>query len=212
MKHVYILLVLTILAGAAFPTAAKPVESESLRLQGKVVSVKKSVDGSADVFDLELELEFVNVSEKPIILLRGTYDSGQWWLLSTLLSVEPGNARTVIYSGGTSPSNSRSMSKWGRLRARLNRPTPPKTLTDVIAPGEKVVYRLSTFVKVSGDDRKMLDRNLWVQVSLEMWPLNLEKGFDRHDFRDLLTRRWAKQGILRGDSITSEPITVSLPQ
>ena len=212
MKIMYLVLVVAILLGVTLPSSGTAVESKSLRLQGKVLRVKRTVQEAGYLFDLDLELELVNVGERPIILLRGAYHTGEWWLLNTVLYLEPGNSQSVLYYGGTSPANSQSMSQWGKLRAQLSRPTPPKNLTYVIAPGEKVVFHQSTFVIVSGSDLKTLRRKHWLQVQLEMWPFNIENGFDRRDFLNLLTKRWAKEGVLWGDIIISEPIEVSFQQ
>jgi len=181
MKAVHILLVVTILAGEALAIHPRPVSlSESpLRLQGKLINAKKTTAGVTDIFDLELELEFVNSGKKPIILLLGTYGKGEWWLLNTVLTREPTGDKIVLYAGGVAPANSRSMSKWRRLRRQLDRQIPPKGLTHLLAPGGKFVYRMTTFVEVSGDDRKMLDRTLWLRVQLEMWPLNIESEYGR---------------------------------
>jgi hypothetical protein len=211
VKTVYIVLTTIVLAAGAPALANESRQSAGLRLEGKVISVKRTARESSDLFDVDLELEFINSGEKPIILLRGTYDEGKWWLVMTQLSVDPTDDKTSLHIGGGTAPNSRSMRIWRTLRKQLDRPLPPKGLTYVVAPGEKVVYRLSTFVILSGDDRKMVDRNLWLRVRLEMWPFNLE-AIGRSDLQNELRRRWAKQGILWVDSIISDPIQISLRQ
>ena len=211
MKAIYILLTITILAAGAPALSKESVQSGGLGLQGKVIAIKKTAEESSDGFLVELELEFSNSGEKPLILLRPTYDDGEWWLLNTQLSVDPTDYKTSLYVGGGGPASSHSMPKWGKLRSQLDRPLPPKTLTYLIARGEKVVYRTTTYVRVFHEDRKMLDRDLWLSVTLEMWPSNLE-GFGRSEFQNKLKRRWANEGVLWVDSIISDPIQISLRQ
>jgi hypothetical protein len=212
MKAVYILLVVTILAGTALPfhPRAASLSESPLRLQGKLIKAKKTTAGATDIFDLELELEFGNSGTKPIILLLGTYSNGEWWLLNTMLTLDPTDDKAVLYKRGAAPSNSSSMPRWRKLRRQLDREVPSKGLTHLLAPGEKFVYRLTTFVEVSGNDRQMLDRNLWLRVQLELWPENIETDYYQARFRNHLSQRWAKRGVLQFSSIISEPIPVKL--
>jgi len=51
MKIMYLVLVVAILLGVTLPSSGTAVESKSLRLQGKVLRVKRTVQESGYLFD-----------------------------------------------------------------------------------------------------------------------------------------------------------------
>ncbi|MBI1764149.1 MAG: hypothetical protein HYR56_22205 [Acidobacteria bacterium] len=201
-----------------------------LKLAGEVVEVKENMeftDKDYLAFDVKLRLHFINISSKPIILLLGMYDKNEWWIGGNRVarSADELVARNFLLNDSYWPSNSSTSQKWIGLRSRLSQKVPPSELTRVIAPNKEFAQVAYTFLKfrriASSND---FDKNqpwtvikeispLFLSVTLEIWPINLETTFPQHDYRlgKKLQKQWRDVGDLQLDYLASEPIKFELP-
>lgn len=197
----------------------KDCDKKSLCLRGKVVDVKLVHENKHSiVFDVKLNLEFSNYSRTPIIILQQ-----EFWLGATSLARSPEDATAYkyIYISGHWPSVSTSP-EWKALRQRLNQPNPPQALTLVLGEGKSMSYETSTklYIEKAGSFDKTKQSweiikqasPVWLQVTLEMWPVNLEPSVDINSpaFGKMLQRRWRQHGVLQLERLTSEPMPLQL--
>lgn len=186
---------------------------KGLSIKGEVTKLKITEEGSDQICDISLKLEFINTSSSPVVMLLGTYESGKWWLLNTRLarSLKDVSANRYIYTGGVGPSYSGLSPEWDELRRRLNTSAPPSGITITIPPGKLYVYHCDTFVKLSKSDIISTSSPLWLLLTIEMWPQNIETG-PGNSFGKRLKKRWQSYGKLQLDAMTSDPIQLDLQQ
>lgn len=196
---------------------AMKAESETtpLCLRGRVVKVElMREDKHSIVFDVKLRLEFINTGDMPIIILQR-----EFWLEAKRLarSAEDARANKYLYLSSQLPSVSTSP-EWKELRRHLNQPSPPPDLTRVLAPGESLPYETNAtlYIEKAGSFDKTSQSwdtikqasPVWLQVTLEMWAVNIEPRVDPQnlEFGKMLQRRWQQVGKLQLESLTSEPM------
>jgi len=202
----------------------RPAE-RSLKLVGEVIEVKENTEFSDKdyiAFDVKLRLHFINITSKPVILPLGMYDWNGWWIGGNRIarSTEEVAAHNYLWEGSYWPSNSSTSPTWISLRNKISQQTPPSELTHIIAPKAEFILVTSTFLKfrrnASNDD---FDKSqpwsvikeispMFLSVTLEMWPINLETTFPQSDHRlgKKLQKRWRNVGDLHLEYLTSEPI------
>jgi hypothetical protein len=225
-KFICAILSLIVLVGGIFPVpavsrrAAKN-EKPELRVRGRVLEAAlRSTDTCCVVIDLKLKLEFFNDGERPLILL-----SREPWIVGELFSVSDEDARAgkFIYSNYHLPSILRAPgNKWEQLEHQLDQPTPPESLTRILSPGETWGYETDTWWTIdkkenyegrseSWDSIKQ-HSHVWLSLEFEMWPVNVEPRVNpsKLAFGKKLRHRWRESGVLRLDSIRSEPMELNL--
>lgn len=190
-----------------------------LSLRGRVAEVKVAREnGHGIVLATKLDLEFTNVSDEPVILLQR-----EFWLGAKNLARSPEDAAAhrYLYTSGHWPAASTSP-EWAELRQRLDRPHPPQELTRVLAPHESLPYEVSAalYVEKAGSfdgtsqrwDAIRQTSPIWLQVTLEVWPVNVEPRVEASDrgFGLMLQRRWERYGALQIEQVTSEPMRLDL--
>ena len=196
-------------------------EMTPLRVQGQVVKVELSrEDARSIVFNLRLRLELVNAGDRPIILLRHPI-----WLgaLTLARSEEDARAYKYFYQSSAWPSVSGGP-EWKALRQRLDQQNPPAELTRAVNPGTAFQYETDTvlYIEKQGNfdktsqpwDAIRLASPVWLQVSLEIWPVNVEPKVDPNnlEFGRMLQQRWCQFGHLQIERVTSEPIQLNFPK
>lgn len=62
-------------------------------------------------------------------------------------------------------------------------------------PAERLPFYAETFVVVSPTDQKTSNSTEFLDVTFEMWPLNIEQGSSKDDFGKKLRHEWRKVGI-----------------
>jgi hypothetical protein len=215
---------LTIIGESRVPENGTAMKRENqmtpLRLRGQVAKVGLSrEDAHSIVFDVTLRLELVNTGTQPVILLRHPF-----WLGASTLALSPEDARTYkyIYQSSAWPSVSRAP-EWKVLRQSLDQRNPPADLTRAVGPGETFQYETDTvlYIEKPGSvdrtsqpwDAIRLASPVWLQVSLESWPVNVEPKVDPNhlEFGEMLQRRWQQFGQLQLKRLTSEPMQLSFP-
>lgn len=186
-----------------------------LILEGQVTKLEKDGEDSDSIgFRASILLTFKNVGTKPVIIYRHNL-----WLGAISLSrtIDDAHANRFLLDKSAWPSI------WGRnsrsnLYKALDQPSPPTDFTLVISPGQSWEYQ--TVATINIDQKDVPDgrsytwdeiRNsspVWLQVTLEMWPVNAEPKVDpdNPEFGMTLRRRWKRSGELWLNSLTSEPM------
>lgn len=196
-------------------------DTTPLRVQGQIVKFEFSQEDAHGItFNLRLKLELVNAGDRPMILLRYPI-----WLGALTLARSQEDARThkYIYLSTTWPSISRGPT-WKALRQKLNQQHPPAELTQAVSPGnafqyetDEVLYieKRGSFDKTSQPwDAIRLASPVWLQVSLEIWPVNVEPKIEptNLEFGRMLQKRWRQFGQLQIERVISEPIQLNFPK
>jgi hypothetical protein len=203
-------------------------ESKDLRLTGKT-NAKSCARSDARYIrcKIDLSLDFSNHGRQPIIILQ-PHQEYEFWQggASLALTKAESEAFHYVYLSSAWPSIYKTEA-YRLLAERLDQPTPPANVTRVIAPGESwslkttIELRLaeentcngSTVVEIGWSAIKKLSAPVWLEVSYEMWPFNVE-NFKRN-LGGKLRERWKKYGVLYLEEkagkfwfahLTSEPI------
>jgi hypothetical protein len=194
-------------------------EGEPFVLRGKVsetVAVRE--DRQSIVLKLKLSMEFVNQHDKPIIILRRKFWQGAEMIGRTF---EEARSSKYLYAFTHWPSVDGS-EEWERMQQSLDQPEPPTEFTAKLLPGETYPYgtEITLYFEKAGSfdgSRQRWDKILqaspvWLQVSLEMWPINLEPDVNpaNPSWGKWLQRRWQSFGILWLNRLTSEPMRLDL--
>lgn len=231
---VRLLLVFPVVLWLTLSVAGKDkVLENKLVLLGKVLSVRQEeVKDRARLYKIELELEFFNAGDEPIIILQ-PYGQYIFWLGGVSLAQTEAESKLFkyVYSSAAWPSVYH-FSEYRELAERLDKPDPPSDYTWTIKPKESRFWktesaRLYLIEKPSNLDEQRqrltakeilnLPSPISLRVSLEMWPFNVENF--KPGLGGKLRKRWKKDGVLyleeKGNRywfghITSEPIALDL--
>ncbi|HEX3250790.1 MAG TPA: hypothetical protein VHS05_15265 [Pyrinomonadaceae bacterium] len=209
-------------------------EPGDLRLTGKAnaTSCTRS-DAKYIRCKVDLSLDFSNHGNRPIIILQphGEYEFWQGGA-SLALTKADSEAYHYVYSSSAWPSIY-DTEEYRLLAERLDQAAPPANLTRVIAPGESWSWKTTiqlglaeentcsgtTGVQIGWREIKKLAAPVWLEVSYEMWPFNVE-NFKR-DLGGKLRERWKSHGILYLEEksnkfwfahLTSEPLELDFQQ
>jgi len=206
------------------PTASKLV------LRGVVASIGPKQETNYDVsFKAELELEFVNAGAKPVFILKPEATRAEeFWLGFAGVMADPtvtGRER-FLTDWAAWPSISRSP-EWEQLRKSLDTREPAEELLWVIPPGRSHSYHASALLRFIKKRDSLYPkraiwseiaelRQMWMVISLQVWPNNMEAegGPGNPVFGRKLRARWASLGTLElGEDgiIESEPMQFALP-
>ena len=208
----------------------EPPERKDLLLTGNVLATRcKRGDDKYIRCDVDLSLEFISQGSQPVIILQphGEYE---FWHGADSLALTKADSETynTVYSLGAWPSVYR-FEKYYLLARKLDQPTPPADVTRVLAPGESWKWKTtiglrfneentcdgSDGVEIGWKELKKLSAPVWLRVSYEMWPSNVE-NFNK-GLGGKLRERWKKHGTLYLEeksygrwfaSLTSEPFAL----
>lgn len=231
-------------SGAAYSVAAQfpsndsatenqPARVDNLRLTGSVQKISCSKDADYVRCKAELSLKFTNTGNMSLIILQPHGDYEFWHGATTLaLTEKASRANSFVYSVGAWPSFYQSP-EYQNLAKLLDQPAPPEGSTRVLLPGASWNWDTSVMlslqdgnscnqhvgVEIGWEEIKRRPEPLWLRVSYEMWPFNVE-NFKRN-LGGILKDRWQSHGVLyleqkRGGfwqaTLTSEPIELNLSQ
>ena len=216
-------------------TPAPSPRTSNLRLTGSVrrISCAKAEHHYVRC-TVELNLVFTNTASTSLIILQpqGEY---KFWHGGTSLALSEKDLQmnSLVYSGGGWPSVYRGP-MYRNLANLLDQSVPPAELTRVLLPSTSWSWDTSiTFnlqegnscnyqvgVEIGWEEFKRRTEPLWLRVSYEMWPFNVENF--KPNLGDILRKRWQSHGLLYleekiGDyywsaRLTSEPIEFPLHQ
>lgn len=182
-----------------------------LRLTGRTTKVQLQRGGARRLYLVTLSLELKNEGDKPAILFPGAKEENGWWLVSTQAarSTEALEKHDYVYFATLGQAYNATSAKWVRLRKALDVPRPPAGLTVTVEPGKSLTFSRDVALELFEYDIPAEDSTLWVQLSFQLWPRNIETG-STPVFGQRQQTRWAKYGSLQLDLISSEPIKIVL--
>lgn len=193
----------------------KSYSASNLCLRGKVTKVEFVRENNHSiVFNSKLDLEFINNSDKPIILLKR-----EFWLGAKTIarSSEEANTNKYLYSSGGWEAVS-DAPKLAELSQQLNQPSPPSDLTQTLLPGESMSYQTNAtlYIEKKGSFDKTSQSwdvikqtsPVWLQVTFEIWSKNIGRRIEP-EFGKTLQKRWKQFGELQLNNITSEPMSLT---
>jgi hypothetical protein len=214
------------------PIPAKTPQASGLVLRGKVTGWEAPPEKSKSIeFNAKLQLELKNTGKKAILVLKpectgyGDYVLGSVLLLSAPDAKDAGNVLTDF----TAWYSRDKSDKWKVLRDEMDHAASPEQHFWLIPPGASRVFQSSVFLRFDRTRRTDIfppqepwpeiekHKQLWLAVSIQIWPGNLEPkydGIDNPEFGRKLRSRWAKTGLLdlgEDGILNSEPFPIVLP-
>lgn len=203
-------------------------KAKELVLNGKVINIRCKKNETQYInCELDLSLDFSNKGNKTIIILQ-PFGEFEFWQGARALALTKADTQTYnyVYSNAGWPSIY-DTPMYSQLAVWLDQPTPPLNLTRIIKPGERWEWKTtiklgiaeenscsgSTGVEIGWREIKKLSSPIWLQISYEMWPFNVENF--KKDLGGRLRERWKQYGLLYLEKksarywfahITSEPI------
>ena len=210
---------------------ASPPRAGNLRLTGSVRQISCSKDGNYVRCKAELNLKFTNTSSTSLIILQphGEYE---FWNggTSLALSEKESGTNSFVYDSSAWPSFYK-FPKYQSLANLLDQSVPPTGITRVLLPSESWGWDTSITlnlregnscnqhvgVEIGWEEIKRLSTPLWLRVSYEMWPFNVENF--KPNLGGILQKRWKSHGSLYLEEkigrhwqaiLTSEPIEIPL--
>lgn len=191
-----------------------------LKLSGEVLTVEKISEDAANVgFKVQLRLTISNGGNEAIIIYR---DKPWVGAVEIAGSLSEASSNKYLHRASAWP-NAWGISSRQALHKKLDKPKPPADITLVLHPGESWKYEAAAYIgfekKDSYDGKRKawseIKRHnpLWLQVTIEMWPVNAEPGLTMRNpkWGKELRKRWKAEGNLWLDYLTSEPIKLELP-
>jgi hypothetical protein len=219
-------------------TAAESVNPKSelkkgpLLLKGKVLAVRcRWRDEKYIECKTDLSLDFSNIGSEPVIILQphGEY---VFWHGGTSLALTRADSEAYIYVYRTSAWPSiYTTPMYSQLAEMLDQPLPSPNVTRVLKPGESWIWKTTVSfsfneenncdgdvgVEIGWKEIKKLSTPLWLEVSYEMWPFNVENF--KKNLGEKLRERWKTYGALYLEersggyghaNLTSEPMELDL--
>lgn len=198
---------------------ARAADRTGLVLHGRVKSIEiDEYDPQVAVFvRITIEAQFVNAGSKPIILLK----RNPLFVEAALTKEQTFDHRYLLAVDGAWPSISEDR-EWILLRKSLDKWEPPKDETRVLKPKELWTVEATVGLTVPIDSKGYTSSTkkerlqvlqslspLWLWVTCEIWPDNIEglvPDRDRLPFGHRLQKRWRNLGFLWLDTMRSEPI------
>lgn len=221
-----LLLALLPCASAEAGARGRQGERPALRVTGEVLSASAEEYEKLYVrLKLKVRLRFYNAGARPLILL-----DREPWVGSESLSLtrEDAYAGRFVHVGSHWPSLYRAPgNEWERLTRDLDQKQPPPALTRIIPPGgswewvDDYRWTMSKEMNNNGNTRGNWNElrgksPLWLTLSFEMWPANVEPnvrgGGGRDEFGNKLRRRWKEFGDLWLAHISSEPLELRVDE
>jgi len=213
------------------PRVAPAPRLNPLVLEGSVLALRcRRVDARKVRCEADLRLRFSNAGSEPLIILQ-PYREYEFWHGATslaLTSADPTRA-DFVYSSGGWPSVY-DTSEYRSLGEALDQPGPPAGLTRILSPGESWQWDTTVIffftqdnncgdsgVEIGWKEAQNLQAPLWLRVSYEMWPFNVENF--KPGLGGRLRKRWKRYGTLYLEEksfrywfarITSKPIELDL--
>jgi hypothetical protein len=209
----------------------QPSRAGNLRLTGSVRNISCSKDGDNVRCDAALNLNFTNTGSTPLIILQpqGEYE---FWHGGTSLALSEKESRTnsFVYDLNGWPSVYQFPS-YQKLAKLLDQSVPPTGITRVLPANASWNWETSIAlvlqegnscnqqvgVEIGWEEIKRRPAPLWLRVSYEMWPFNVENF--KPNLGGILQKRWQSQGVLYLEEksgrywnaiVTSEPIEFPL--
>ena len=213
---------------------ASAPSTDNLRLTGSVGKISCSKDGRYVRCKAELNLKFTNTSNTSLIILQPQGEFEFWHGGTSLaLSEKESSTNLFVYDFSAWPSIYR-FPMYQSLANLLDQRVPPTGITRVLLPSASWSWDTSITlslqegnscnqgvgVEIGWDEIKRRNTPLWLRVSYEMWPFNVENF--KPNLGGILRKRWQSHGLLYLEEekigkhwqaiLTSEPIEFRLNQ
>ena len=217
-----------------FPVAAVPSpRAENLRLTGSVRKISCSKDTDYVRCKVDVSLTFTNTGDTSLIILQPQGEYEFWHGGTTLaLSEKESRANSFVYNGGGWPSVYKTP-LYQNLANLLDQNIPPAGITRVLPANASWSWDTSiqlnlqernscaqrVGVEIGWEEIKRQTAPLWLRLSYEMWPFNVENF--KPNLGGILQKRWQSHGSLYLEEksgnywhaiLTSEPIEIPLNQ
>lgn len=210
---------------------ASPPRAGNLRLTGSVRKTSCSKDADYVRCKAELNLKFTNTGSMPVIILQPQGEYEFWHGGTSLaLSEKESGTNSFVYSVSGWPSVY-EFPIYQSLANLLDQSVPPTGITRVLLPSASWSWDTSITlslrewnscnqhvgVEIGWEEIKRRTAPLWLRVSYEMWPFNVENF--KPNLGGILQKRWRSHGLLYLDEktggywqaiLTSEPIEFPL--
>jgi len=227
-------------SGATYPVLMKntahppsPPRTGNLRLTGSVRKVSCAKAADFIRCKAELNLRFTNTGSTSLIIVQpqGEYE---FWHGGTSLALSEKEASTnsFVYDSSAWPSIYK-FPMYQKLATLLDQSGPPIGITRVLRPSVSWSWDTSITlslregnscnqrvgVEIGWEEIKQRTTPLWLRVSYEMWPFNVENF--KPNLGGILQKRWRSHGLLYLEGktgkywqaiLTSEPIEFPLNQ
>lgn len=203
----------------------------NLRLTGSVRKTSCSKDTDSVRCKVELNLKFTNTGSTSLIMLQPQGEYEFWHGGTSLALSEKESARnSLVLSAGGWPSVYK-FPMYQNLANLLDQSAPPAGVTRVLLPSESWSWDTSiklnlrewnscnqhVGVEIGWEEIKKRTTPLWLRVSYEMWPFNVENF--KPNLGGILRKKWQSYGVLYLEeksgkywqaTLTSEPIEFPL--
>ena len=204
---------------------------DNLRLTGSVRKISCSKDAEYVRCTVDLNLKFTNTGSTSLIMLQPNAEYEFWHGATSLaLSEQESATNSLVYDASAWPSIYK-FPKYQRLADLLDQSVPPRGITRVLLPNESWRWDASirlglregntcnqhVGVEIGWEEIKRRTAPLWLRVSYEMWPFNVENF--KPNLGGILKKRWQSHGLLYLDdkygrhwhaTLRSEPIELPL--
>lgn len=189
--------------------------ASSLRLTGRATGIEVADAGDDYVrVQISLNLTIRNAGERPVLMY-----SRDPLVVERRILASPSDVteRRDLFHLATYPSIGRNRT-WETIQAKLDASEPPSDLIRRLDPGDSFTWTYVDWFNVRTTNhpgvRDLLrerDRPsppVWLQVTIEMWPKDIELNENRDSlkFSRAAQRRWTKAGDLELDDLESELI------
>lgn len=211
----------------------EPPRAGTLRLTGAVRKISCSKDANYVRCKAEVKLTFTNTGSMPLIILQPQGEYEFWHGRTTLaLSEKESHAKSFVYDSTAWPSIYK-FPMYENLANLLDQSIPATGITRVLLPSAS--WSWDTSIKLSLQEGNSCNQHvgveigwaeikrrtapLWLRVSYEMWPFNVENF--KPNLGAILQKRWQSHGVLYLDekigrywhaTLRSEPIEFPLHQ
>lgn len=187
-------------------------------LRGTILKSDVSDDDWGNVrLTIKLRLTFTNESSEKVLLLKRDLEVVD---RAIIVNRSVSDSADYLVRRASYPAIDQGK-RWQSLQKEINKPSPPP-IVRVLAPDETWSVEITDWFQISrtqsvnpSDKPWSVIREsapIWLLVTFEWWPKNMEPGDDREEleFGKMLRHRWQKYGELQLGSITSEPIKLDL--
>jgi len=195
-----------------------------LRLNAKITDLSCSRVANYVSCEIGLNLDFSNTSQLPVIFMKpfeenpeGSYTHCATYVAYTRTAASQDEFIDSSYFG----SNYSGLQKYKVMANEIDQAEPSEKLFRTLKPGEVVAWKRKIQYTVSQENAcdsvigstigteigwreiKKLNQPLWMRVSFELWPVDIERYKQNLGMR--LNYKWEKFGSLWADELVSEP-------
>jgi hypothetical protein len=212
ISFLFLISVFVVSAGKIFGQDKKNVNL----MIGEIRNITLKYEDRGSVrYELQLKLQFKNLTDCPIIMLKKDF-----WLAGESISLTepPQEKGRVIYSSSHLTSNSSSLPSVIQWRIEIDQAYPPKDKFEIINPQETFETDVSINLYVLKMDKQYAEvweaiqneKPLSLQIDVEMFPRGYNtKLSDGSSFVENLYNRWKSFGCFQYGMISSEPMPLT---